>query len=234
MSILSGLLGIGSLLGNSILGGVSSAINIRKQYKYNLALQNDAQEHQKEMFQNQHQWSVDDLRAAGLNPILSTHAGSSMPSAGMNSVSAQNYIPDLIGDLAELQGFSSARDMQKFNRENHNVELAQKEADLASKEVDNAIKHAQLDDIYATSALKMLDLEYFSQPWYKDFRGWKDIKSATGMDSKVGQILSDFSNVFERGRYNWQRGGTPYSSSAIEIYKRPSKSRFTKYQYKTR
>ena len=35
------------------------------------ALQEDAQAHQKEVLQNQHQWEVQDLQNAGLNPWLS-------------------------------------------------------------------------------------------------------------------------------------------------------------------
>ena len=55
---------------NSImnLGGglISPAIN----YKYNKKLQDRAFAHQIKMYKNQHQWEVEDLRKAGLNPIL--------------------------------------------------------------------------------------------------------------------------------------------------------------------
>lgn len=78
----SGLLGLGS----SALDFGLGMLTRRQDYKYQKRLQDDAQAHQIYMYQNQNQWRVNDLRAAGLNPILATHAGSSMPSSAMGHV----------------------------------------------------------------------------------------------------------------------------------------------------
>lgn len=50
--------------------------------------------HQKEVMQNRHQWEVDDLRKAGLNPILSAIGGSGAPGNAPTIVA-----PDIAGAM---------------------------------------------------------------------------------------------------------------------------------------
>lgn len=50
--------------------------------------------HQKEVMQNRHQWEVDDLRKAGLNPILSATGGS-----GVSGNAPTIVAPDIAGAM---------------------------------------------------------------------------------------------------------------------------------------
>jgi len=77
-SIFSGL----SSIGSTILQGTFNAREASKNRSFQEAMSNTA-----------HQREVSDLKAAGLNPILSANAGSSTPSGSAASVSA----PDIAG-----------------------------------------------------------------------------------------------------------------------------------------
>lgn len=72
-------------LGNTALGFVGN----RQNYKYQMKLQQQAQQHQINMMQNAHQWEVQDLRAAGLNPILSAGGSPGSYSSAQGHVSGQ-------------------------------------------------------------------------------------------------------------------------------------------------
>lgn len=68
----AGISAVGSYLGSKKQAGAADAAN-DKQIAW-----------QREAMQNRHQWEVEDLRKAGLNPILSANAGASTGGAGFH------------------------------------------------------------------------------------------------------------------------------------------------------
>lgn len=80
-AIVGGVLGLaGDLFGASMASDAQSSAT-----QANREMQERNIEWEKEQLQNKHQWEVADLRAAGLNPILSGHSASSAVSAGAPS-----------------------------------------------------------------------------------------------------------------------------------------------------
>lgn len=145
-TLLSSLPGIlsGAGLGLNL---ASSAISSKKSYKYAQRLAAQQFEYNKQMMQNRHQWEVDDLRAAGLNPILSaggTGAAGSTGSGG--SVNVPSPQIDLAGDLQSAISLADQLKNTKKQRERQDIENAISAERLKQEKMKTA--YIQKDPLY--------------------------------------------------------------------------------------
>jgi len=86
---------------------------------------------QRESFQNRHQWEVEDLRKAGLNPILS--AGGQPPVLGGAAIPAQNKA----AGFKEL-GVATAKMLSEISLNKELARTEMKKQDLVSAQIDAA------------------------------------------------------------------------------------------------
>jgi hypothetical protein len=91
--------------GGGILGGITSALGAYKQNQYNMANAAQSRQFISDQSNSAHQREVKDLRAAGLNPILSGLGGSGASSGA----TAQAAPAPNVGDAAVAGATSSAR-----------------------------------------------------------------------------------------------------------------------------
>lgn len=243
--MIGGLLGIGSNF-------LTSAYNAHEQYKYNKKLQEDQQDHQFDYFDYTFKKSNKyadvtspsekrkGLERAGYNPILALQSGNihsaqsgSTAGGGYSGVSAHGTSIDFTDQIAQAQGFYNSAEQMNFIRENHAVDLATKEANLAQKEVDAAIKVEELAKLGAETTALGLENEYRNTEFYKYFRRYQDMNKAFPVQGKFSKEVEGLSSIFSRGLNSalsaYNKGG---SRKPLVLKKRPSRSNFTNYRYK--
>lgn len=135
MSFLGSALGpiVGAV--GSLFGGSSSA---RTQYANQAALQAQAAAYQRESLQNRHQWEVEDLIKAGLNPILSaTNSAGGQISVGAGNAVAPDYseVGKLLGQIAHSALAKKQYDLAEYQA---NTDRIKANADMIRARQDEA------------------------------------------------------------------------------------------------
>ena len=95
---------------------------------------NKAWSRQKQAAQSAHQWEVADLKAAGLNPILSATGGNgaNLPSVAV-AQNANSEAPNIIGMMSALQGIRNQEQQEQVLKAQENLLKTQ-----AYRELDSA------------------------------------------------------------------------------------------------
>jgi hypothetical protein len=187
MPITAALIGAGgAIIGSSISGGM------------NRSSARSAQAANIEAMKNRHQWEVADLKAAGLNPILSAKHGGT---AGMPGVSTT--VPDLGPSMA--QGLTSAagvmksrEEVEKIQQEVQNLSaqynLTQEQVKVASKQIH--LIRAQTMKTFAEKRR----INYENIPLAMRTKFLQDnefLVQARAAADMVGIDLRDFINLFK-------------------------------------
>lgn len=135
--------GIGASLVGSIAGGLFGKSNARDQ----IAAQKDLMEMQHrynvEDYQHRYQWAAEDMRNAGLNPILAATQGIGGSINGVSAGSAAMApTPDFAGAFNSAFQTSSQKEIAKMQNE-----IAREELRLREKDINSAIEQRDNDII---------------------------------------------------------------------------------------
>lgn len=137
VSLGSFAIGALSSITGGVLGSISSSKAAKKQFAYQLALDQANRDWQERMSNTAHQREVADLKAAGLNPILSAMNGNgaSTPSGGVGSVgmASNDY-----GEAGEGVANSARAALKaKIEMKALQQQLQKNEADIANQTRDS-------------------------------------------------------------------------------------------------
>lgn len=153
-----GIFGSGGLfsgLGTGLAMGGLNYFGGREARKADLASAREQMMFQERMSSTAHQREVADLRAAGLNPVLSANSGASTP--GGAAIDAEN----IIGDAAS-KGLGSALEMKRLNMDMMVMDQSMKK--MASEvETNRALR-----DLYSENK-RSADLDNYFKELDKDF-----------------------------------------------------------------
>lgn len=118
----------------SVLGNVGGFIgNKATDFLFGNYNANKAWSRQKQAAQSAHQWEVADLRAAGLNPILSATGGNgaNLPSVAV-AQNANSEAPNIIGMMSALQGIRNQEQQEQVLKAQENLLKTQADRELDS------------------------------------------------------------------------------------------------------
>lgn len=129
-----GLIANAAAIGGDIYSAYSSAQSAKDANKANKDLSYEQMAFQERMSSTAHQRQVEDMRRAGLNPILSANSGASSPAGSMATMSP---VPSVAAG-----SLNSAMDQLRFNNEfkvaRANARRAEAEAGLSEEELSYA------------------------------------------------------------------------------------------------
>lgn len=133
----------GPIIGAGI-SALGSLVGGRMQQNTSQEMAQEQMEFQERMSSTAHQRQVEDLRAAGLNPILSTRLGGASSPAG-----AMGTAVDFVGN-ATRAGVSTALAAQanEAQIENIRAQTAKTEAETKNANIDSVIKTFEASDYY--------------------------------------------------------------------------------------
>lgn len=143
------LSGIGGVV-NDVLGGSASAKQAQKYNKRLMAMENAYNE---KFAKNAHQWEVEDLKSAGLNPALST-GGSSAGSIASQDVSGGSAMGSTNGNIGDIMGMVSSLASAKANNATAGKQAAETAQIVEGLPFISKEKQAQINNITADTVLK--------------------------------------------------------------------------------
>lgn len=143
----SAIIGAGSKLISGFFGHNSAKKAAAQQFEYQKALQQQNIDWEREQLQNKNQWTVNDMKAAGLNPILAAGNVNSATSSGVGSVSLPDTKMDLALDYSALRKNNLEADAAKdnANSEARNADSNAKNADTNARNIDALIEKNKHD-----------------------------------------------------------------------------------------
>jgi hypothetical protein len=202
--------GVFDLFNTGLAGMMSYATDkklMKKQFKYQKELQRIQNEYNVYNYQHQNQWRVDDLRAAGLNPILSATSGTSVApaSAGAVGLASSKFHPSSSDRFMRLAMQSAELNSARAKSEiEANEASATKSLAEAKATTSMARQNAEKFNIMLPAIKKQAEYESStSHQWSRHVNDWTQALSPV-LDMVPG-------TVFMRGVGNFLKRG---SSSA--------------------
>lgn len=150
---------LGSAAG-AIAGGILETVGGIWANKQNAANAAADRDFQREVLKNRNQWQSEDLKKAGINPVLT--AGSPSQAAGMNaSIAMQNPLSGLASGINSAMSLDLQERQLKKDLKIGDSVIAKNYADAFMADEQSDYLHNQSEGVKIANDKSLLDLQYF-------------------------------------------------------------------------
>lgn len=194
----------------AVVGAASSAAQAWGNYRFGYLSQYHNWRWQKEAMQNRHQWEVEDLRKAGLNPILSANGGAS--TGGLNAGSGAATMPDIASNAFQGMQMENILDQQKAS-----IEKTEAETNASNKVAEQAEQNARLLAEQARKVRIDNDFTEKNPSVYSIGRAYQAFPYLGGLVGILGGAFNSGANAAKQmvPAFKKKFSGHQYSSEAI-------------------
>lgn len=207
--------GLFSKLGDAVIGDFFGDSNAKDQFERNQQLMQQQMAINKEMYQNRYTWTVDDMRRAGLNPILAASGGFSvgsgpqvsLPSQAMASMPSVPSISTSAKDLTENLFLESQTEKTKAERLKivEDTIKIQNEAALVIEQAEKTRREQNLVSAQESKTLEevfktMKEVGFLTTSIMKNYVEMDNLKSRTDLfQEETLNLSAERANIQKQG-----------------------------------
>lgn len=188
-------------IGSSLLGGLFGKSGASKQNKMQIAENQKNRDFQERMSNTAHQREVEDLKAAGLNPILSANGGASSPGGG---------VANIVNENAELS--NSARDLSSKIQQNPLLN-----AQIANAKAENERIKEQTKQLSISNAQQGVLTPLYLEAGAAADAGVRKVKQMLGIKN-AGDIVTEVLDAGKNGAGKIANGDISIPTSAKDLF----------------
>lgn len=139
-------------IGSNIWGGMQAESGASAANSLNYQMFKENMEFQERMYKNRHTYEVEDLRRAGLNPVLSANTAGAVPggSGYATPINEKAMFAELTASSA-LKSAALAENMEKVKQEKVNTQIRRDTAESEVSIAKSAAKIKEQDARFSTS-----------------------------------------------------------------------------------